>query len=222
VFTANAIYRLPFKGNRWVEGWQISPIVSAYTGLPFNVQTMFGGLYQSQTAGATEGERPERVAGCKAMVRSKTEWWNPECFVFPTFGTLGNSGRDSLNNPNFVNFDFAIFKDTKLTEKVTMQLRAEFFDTFNHPNFVVGNQVYLMGTANTVAPTNPNYSQLSNPAAYLPPSGGNPGGVLCNPGQNPAGPVSGPCYTPTTGLGATMPGTNGGQRQIQFAVRFMF
>ncbi|MDR3720918.1 MAG: TonB-dependent receptor [Candidatus Acidoferrales bacterium] len=232
VFTANAIYRLPFQGNRLKDGWQVSPIVSAYSGLPFNVQTMFGGLYQSQTGGATEGERPERVPGCKAMVRSKTEWWNPECFVLPPFGTLGNSGRDSLNNPNFVNSDFALFKDTRLTEKVTMQLRAEFFDILNHPNFVVGNQVYLMGTAGTVPPViqsgpkvgqpNPFYSQLSNPAAYVPPTATTAGGVLCNPSQVIGAPVVGPCYTPTTGLGVTMPGTNGGQRQIQFAVRFMF
>ncbi len=222
VFTANAIYELPLKGNRLKDGWQISPIVSAYSGLPFNVQTMFGGLYQSNTGGATEGERPERVPGCNPMTRQQTEWWNPECFVFAPFGTLGDSGRDSLNNPNFVNFDFAIFKNTKLTEKLTMQLRAEFFDIFNHPNFVVGNQVYLMGTANTVMPTNPNYGQLSNPAAYLPPTATTPGGVLCNPSQVIGASVSGPCYLPTTGLGATMPGTNGGQRQIQFAVRFMF
>ena len=222
VFTANAIYRLPFKGNRLKDGWQISPIVSAYSGLPFNVQNMFGGDYQSQTAGATEAERPDRVPGCNPMTRKRTEWWNPECYVFPAFGTLGNTGRDSLNNPNFFNFDFAIFKDTKLTEKVTMQLRAEFFDILNHPNFLVGNQIYLMGTANTVAPTNPNYSQLSNPAAYVPPTATSPGGVLCNPSQVIGAPVVGPCYLPTTGLQTTTPGTNGGQRQIQFAVRFMF
>ena len=67
------------------------------------------------------------------MTRQQTEWWNPECFVFAPFGTLGDSGRDSLNNPNFVNFDFAIFKNTKLTEKVTMQLRAEFFESSTTP-----------------------------------------------------------------------------------------
>jgi hypothetical protein len=232
VFTANAIYKLPFQGNRLKDGWQISPIVSAYSGLPFNVQTMFGGLYQSNTGGATEGERPEVVPGCNPMVRQHGEWWNPECYVFAPFGTLGDSIRDSLNNPNFVNFDFALFKDTRLTEKLTMQLRAEFFDILNHPNYVVGNQVYLMGTANTVAPTNRNYSQLSNPAAYEPPSASNPyGGVLCNqPTENMDGtytqklgaPVVGPCYTPSTAFGATMPGTNGGQREIQFAVRFIF
>ena len=59
VFTANAIYRLPFKGNRgWTAGKSV--LSSArFTGLPFNVQNQFGGQYQSQTGGATEGERPE-------------------------------------------------------------------------------------------------------------------------------------------------------------------
>jgi Carboxypeptidase regulatory-like domain/TonB dependent receptor/TonB-dependent Receptor Plug Domain len=224
VFTANAIYRLPFQGNRLKDGWQISPIVSAYSGLPFNVQTMFGGLYQSQTGGATEGERPEVVPGCNPMVREHSEWWNPECYVFAPFGSLGDSIRDSLNNPNFVNFDFAIFKDTRLTEKVTMQLRAEFFDILNHPNFVIGNQVYLMGTAGTVSPSSAgtNYAQLSNPAAYLPETAASPGGVFCNPSQKLGAPVVGPCYTPSTAFAATMPGTNGGQREIQFALRFMF
>jgi len=210
VFTANAIYRLPFKGNRWVEGWQVSPIVSAFSGLPFNVQDMFGNpTYQSGTGGATEAERPNLVPGCKPMVRTKAEWWNPECFVFAPYGTLGDTERDFLNNPNFFNFDFAIFKDTKLTEKLTMQFRAEFFDILNHPNFTVGPQVYLMGTPGTVTPTEPYYSQLANPQAYT------QGGAICRNGL-------GPCYLASTGLAATMPGYNGGQRQIQFALRFMF
>lgn len=225
VFSANAIYRLPFKGNRLKDGWQISPIVSYATGLPFNVQNSFGGQYQSQTGGATEGERPERLPNCNAMPRKRTEWWNPECFVFAPYGTLGNSGRDSLNNPNFSNIDFAIYKDTKLTEKLTLQLRAEFFDILNHANFVVGPQVYLMSVAALVTPSGAgaNYSQLSNPAAYELPSAANPaGGVFCNPSQVVGAPLAGPCYTSGTGLQATVPGDKGGQRQIQFAVRFMF
>jgi hypothetical protein len=225
VFSANAIYRLPFKGNRWVEGWQVSPIATYASGLPFNVQNAFGGQYQSQTGGATEGERPQRVPGCNPMVRKRTEWWNPECFVFAPYGTLGNSGRDSLNNPNFSNIDFAIFKDTRINEKLTVQLRAEFFDVLNHANFVVGPQAYLMSVSALVTPTSAgaNYSQLGNPAAYALPSSGNPlGGVFCNPSQAVPATLSGPCYTSGTGLSATVPGDKGGQRQIQFAVRFMF
>ena len=73
VFTANALYRLPFKGNRLVDGWQVSGILTRYTGLPFNIQNQFGGQYQSQTGGATEGERPNIVPGCDPM----TEGDNP-------------------------------------------------------------------------------------------------------------------------------------------------
>ena len=138
-----------------MEGWQISPIISRFTGLPFNVQNQFGGQYQSHTGGATEAERPNIVPGCNPMTKKRTQWWNPECFVFAPYGTVGNTSRNSLNNPNYFNLDFSIVKNTKLTETVNMQFRAEFFDVLNHPNFSVGSQVYLMGTAGTVAPSDP-------------------------------------------------------------------
>ena len=207
VFTANALYKLPFKGSRAVDGWQVGAIVTRYTGLPFNVQNQFGGQYQSATGGATEGERPNLVPGCDPMSRKRNQWYNPECFVYAPYGTLGNSGRNSLNNPDFFNLDFSIVKDTKLTEKVNMQFRAEFFDMLNHPNFYFGSQTYLMGTAGIVTPTDVRYQYLSDPAAYR-----NSGGAICNGGQ-------GPCYSTSTGLGTTMPGS---QRQIQFAVKFVF
>jgi hypothetical protein len=207
VFTANALYRLPFKGNRAVDGWQLGTIVTRYTGLPFNLQNQFGGQYQSATGGATEGERPNVVPGCNAMTRKRDQWYNPECFVYAPYGTLGNSKRNSLRNPDFFNMDFSIVKDTKLNEKVNMQFRAEFFDILNHPNFYFGSQAYLMGTAGIVTPTDSRYQNLSNPAAYR-----NPGGSICNGGQ-------GPCYTTSTGLATTMPGS---QRQIQFAMKLLF
>jgi hypothetical protein len=207
VFTANALYRLPFEGNRMVDGWQVATIITRYTGLPFNLQNQFGGEYQSATGGATEGERPNVVPGCDPMTGEIDQWYNPECFVYAPYGTLGNSGRNSLNNPNFFNMDFSIVKDTKLNEKLNMQFRAEFFNVLNHPNFYFGSQAYLMGTAGVVTPTDPRYQYLSDPAAYR-----NPGGAICNGGQ-------GPCYATSTGLNATMPGN---QRQIQFAVKLLF
>ena len=151
------------------------------------------------------------------MTKQRNKWWNPECYVFAPYGTLGNTGRNSLNNPNFFNTDFSIVKDTKLTETVNMQFRAEFFNILNHPNFFYGSQAYLMGTAGTVAPSNANYSQLSNPAAYRNPTATSPGGVICDPNQD--GVPDGPCYNTATGLAATMPGS---QRQIQFALKLIF
>jgi Carboxypeptidase regulatory-like domain/TonB dependent receptor len=47
----------------------------------------------------------------------------------------GSARRDSLPGPDFVNTDFSIVKNTKLTERLNLQFRSEFFDIFNHPNF---------------------------------------------------------------------------------------
>jgi hypothetical protein len=40
-----------------------------------------------------------------------------------------------LQGPSFKEFNFSLFKDTQITERVNLQLRAEFFNLFNHPNF---------------------------------------------------------------------------------------
>jgi hypothetical protein len=47
----------------------------------------------------------------------------------------GNMGRDSLRGPQYKQWDLAIYKTTAITERLTMQLRAEFFNIINHPNF---------------------------------------------------------------------------------------
>ena len=48
---------------------------------------------------------------------------------------FGNLGRNALTGPNFVNADLSVVKNTKLTERMTVQLRGEAFDVLNHPNF---------------------------------------------------------------------------------------
>jgi hypothetical protein len=57
----------------------------------------------------------------------------------------GDLGRNTIVGPDFLNTDFSIRKNTKITEKFTLQFRSEFFDIFNHPNF--GNPVLTATSA---------------------------------------------------------------------------
>jgi hypothetical protein len=57
----------------------------------------------------------------------------------------GSLGRDAITGPSFVNTDFSILKDTKITERFNLQFRTEMFDIFNHPNF--GNPVLTASSA---------------------------------------------------------------------------
>jgi len=47
--------------------------------------------------------------------------------------------------PGFLNTDFSVVKNTKLSERVNLQFRAEMFDIFNHPNF--GNPNLTVGNS---------------------------------------------------------------------------
>lgn len=66
----------------------------------------------------------------------------------------------------------------------------------------------------------------TNPAAYALPRASSAGGILCNPGVGGVrqinGPTTGVCYTTSTARTTDQLGSLGDQRQIQFAVKFMF
>jgi hypothetical protein len=60
--------------------------------------------------------------------------------VYPqAFGTFGNMGRNIIRGPGFTNWDSSVSKTWSLNEKLKLQLRAEFFNLLNHPNFAPGS-----------------------------------------------------------------------------------
>jgi hypothetical protein len=145
---------LPFKGNKLVEGWQMTGILSDSGGEPFTVSDGF------DQAGIVSGSsRPNVISGCDAAEGSPTQWYNPACFALQPVGTLGNNGRNTLRLPGLVDFDFAVLKDTavpKISEQFHVQFRAEFFNIFNHTNFgapVVGAFSQGANGTGTFAPT---------------------------------------------------------------------
>jgi hypothetical protein len=131
--TFNAVYQLPFKGNRFVSGWQLSGIESWHTGVPFTVLSYNGrdGLGNNFAT-----SRPNIIAGCDITAnQSRLHWYNPACFTLQAPGTLGNAGRDIGTSPSYTTLDFNVAKDTKITESKSLQFRAEFFNILNHTNF---------------------------------------------------------------------------------------
>jgi hypothetical protein len=64
------------------------------------------------------------------------------------FGTFGNMGRNIFRGPGFNDVDASVGKTWKLTERLNLQLRGEFFNVFNHPNFSNGSVRANMGGSN--------------------------------------------------------------------------
>ncbi len=60
---------------------------------------------------------------------------------------FGSLGRNVVIGPGFTNVDFSVIKNTKLTERVRFQFRAEMFDLFNHANFGQPGRTAQVGSA---------------------------------------------------------------------------
>jgi hypothetical protein len=126
-FVCYGIYELPLRGNQIKEGWQLAAIVQTQTGNPVNIITN-----NATVNGVANTLRPD-VNGPVRILGSVDRWFDTAAFVaVPRFGGLG---RNVIIGPGFSNIDFSVIKDTKLTERVTLQLRFEAFDAFNRPSF---------------------------------------------------------------------------------------
>jgi hypothetical protein len=180
VFTVSSIYQLPLGQGRHfapnagkgldalIGGWNVSGIVSAYTGSPFTVSIPF------DNANTGTGQRANVVPGCQlkpsGFQQNVYHWYNPDCYVVPPPYTFGNAQRNSLRGPDFRNFDFSLYKDFKLTESKTLQFRSEFFNIFNRANFAppgggsTGAFSILGGNPGTSVDT-PTFMQIFNAAA---------------------------------------------------------
>ena len=139
-FVVNAIYDLPFNGNRAVSGWELATIVSAQSGNPFTIVVPGAGITGVGNTVTPIVVGPLTVSGNPLgqwIVPTGTALGNPSfanTFQIPT-NTLGNMGRNSVVGPGFGDVDLAVAKNTKVTERMNVQFRVDAFDLFNHPNY---------------------------------------------------------------------------------------
>lgn len=138
----NLFKRLPRLG----EGWQLGGLLTVRSGSPFHVN-----LFDDYNGTGEFFPRPDLVGDPFAGTHAPDRFLNLSAFKVPCTldpagdgsaascipGTqhFGSLGRNSLTGPGYSNFDFSVFKTTRFTESVSLQLRAEFFNLFNHPNF---------------------------------------------------------------------------------------
>jgi len=143
--TGSYMYQLPFgRGGKFlpnasgllnvvVSGWSVNTIASMMTGNFFSV-TVAGdranvGGFPFQRANRTcDGNLPR---GDRTIDR----YFATNCFAVTPLGTFGDSGRNIIEIPGLNNWDVSFLKDTQLKERLHLQLRAEFFNFFNHAQF---------------------------------------------------------------------------------------
>lgn len=208
--TWNLVYEFPKWGGaarKLKNGWGIDGVLSLQDGQPFHLNYFFEGDY----SGAGQGfDRPDVVGPIRygsvpnnfldlSSFAAPCTFGNPsndglgdETSCIPGTRHFGNLRRNSLRGPAFKEFNFSVFKDTPITERVNLQIRAEFFNVFNHPNFsspILPNFIADPGSPDTLTGRHTGFYQLA--------------------------------ATGDVGIGNPFLG-GGGPRGIQFAAKFTF
>ena len=154
-FTTGLNYALPawHAAGKFGSGWQLNWIASLQSGRPIPIVT------SDDTSGRFYfNQRPNLVPGVNPVLPN----WNPAsgylnvaAFSQPAFGSFGNLGRNSIYGPDYRNLDFSVTKNTQIWDKLNVQLRAEFFNVFNHPNFALpnGSIAFGAGPVGTISQT---------------------------------------------------------------------
>ena len=133
-FTVGAVYDVPAAKRapaRLGNGWQMSALLQARGGMPFNIAVADPFLGEDQI-------RPNLVAGQSLRPSDynvPSNQINAAALATPAADEYGTLGRNAGRGPGFTQLDFALSKTTRLTERLGMQLRIEMFDLVNHPNF---------------------------------------------------------------------------------------
>ncbi len=153
----NIVYTLPALQGRSLAmrsalgGWELGTILDYASGPS---ETIFGlnggatngnpsgGNFQApggiQGTGINTNQKPNRVLqDCRAHGAPKYQWYNPGAFTLDNYqiGSFGDSSVGSCSGPGIANTDFSAFKNFKVTERVNVQFRMEFFNLFNKAQF---------------------------------------------------------------------------------------
>ena len=221
IFSSSLVYALPaLQGsNGFVRGalggWEASTIVSLSSGPSITPLVSIQGLGDPSGVGngtATKRERPNRVAGqpCRASGADSTTYLNPNMFTASGFqlGTIGNAGVGICSGPPSRDVDLGIDKNFKITERIKMQFRMEFFNLFNHPQYVAQNVI-----DNATLNFNKPVFGDANGNVVIPDANGVLNGATKILSATPA---------PVSNYGQAQNVRENGFRQIQYALKIVF
>ena len=150
-FVASYIWEIPFDRafragpKRLTQGWQLQGITRFSTGFPIQMQQSGEDI---SLAGSSSTDMPDLVGKVQIVDPRKV---NPNCptksgagcYFLPqafapntTLGTFGTANRRFFHGPGINNFDVGVTKRIPITEAKALEFRGEFFNVFNHAQFL--------------------------------------------------------------------------------------
>lgn len=120
------------------NGWAVSGIITFQTGFPIRIvsgnDTELGNSFDFEPVG-----EPNIVAPIRFIDPRKDpnhQFFDPASFADAPLGQFGNAPRTLCCGPRISQSDISVEKKTRLSERFNTEFRAEFFNTWNHTQFL--------------------------------------------------------------------------------------
>jgi hypothetical protein len=146
IFIANFVYKAPFFRQQHgltghvLGGWELSGITSFNSGVSTTVTQVpdpFAGTYPGgfgiNSPNADIVARADQVAPVH-LPKTQKQWFTTSSFATAQ-GHFGTAAPGSFLSPGTERIDLGLLKNFRFTETISLQLRAEAFNLFNHTNF---------------------------------------------------------------------------------------
>jgi hypothetical protein len=142
-FVVSYIWAIPFDRafsnlpKRLTQGWTLNGIARFSGGLPVSLSQ--GG--DQSLVGSGNTDVPNLVGKVltqnprKPGPNGPNTYFFPDAFASGPLGQFGNANRQFFHGPGLNNTDFGLSKRTIIKESIAFELRAEFFNIFNHAQF---------------------------------------------------------------------------------------
>lgn len=148
-FVASGVWDLPLgKGKRFLNGtspawntvaggWTVNMIATFSQGNPFTVLAAASTSMDPMT-----NFRPNRLCTGRSSLQNQDVrtnghyWFDTSCFAMPAPNYFGDSGTNIITGPGVNNWDIGLTKMFSIREAMDLQFRTEFFNAFNHAQFL--------------------------------------------------------------------------------------
>jgi hypothetical protein len=180
----SAVYDLPLgRGQKFassvegiadklISGWATNSIVTLQSGFPFTPQLSYNPSNDGDTRNPVRPFINPSFSG-PIILGNPNQWYNPAAFLAPpaNSGFFGNLGRNTLTGPGLATWDLSALKNTSISERWTVQFRAEIFNLLNRANFntpslitftppTAANPTGVSGTAGAITSTSTTARQV--------------------------------------------------------------
>ncbi len=114
--------------NQIAGGWQFGGITTVSTGNWFTI------VDSTNFSNSDSQQRPNLIGNPHSTPCVAGTFFNTCAFADPSPGSFGNVGRNTMQGPGYQVWDFSLFKNFQISERMKLEFRSEFFNVFNHPN----------------------------------------------------------------------------------------